>query len=182
MVAADRLEVRDESGTTMFSLTYRMLTADAVTALTSVLGAPGQERLEAGNHNGEGTHYNWPGLSITSEDRWASLPDAELPDYLARWWVLVDAPTANGVAVQTSDGLHVGDATQSIIDRFPDSIDEASAQVATRVDLYLNPVVVDTTEIGSGDGFEPLWRVWLIDEDPREVIEQMRAPSPNFGA
>jgi hypothetical protein len=183
VIAADSLTMLDTASNVMFSVDYRTLTGDVVALLTEQLGAPEETALAGGNHNGEGKKYSWDGFSLTAEDRWATLPDAEMPTWEPRWWVTATAPAARGVVVEAVDGIKVGDDTQQVIDRYPDDSEHmVPGSGLPRVDIFIGAVAIPIREEEFAGGPDELWRVWLFDEDPQDVIQEIRAPSPNYGA
>lgn len=181
--SASAVGVVTDDGTELTSWDYRRPTFDVVAGLTQYLGEPALETFPSGNHNGEGTRYVWDDFSVSSEDRWAELPDAELPSYLSRWSVRAIGPTARGLAVGTVDGVQVGDFTADIIAAHPGADERLEmTSVAPRTDIFLGAVPPPIPEDDPEYNADYRWRVFVYDEDPVDVIQDLRAPSPNFGA
>lgn len=182
-VTAETVSVLDANGAELVSFQYRQRTADVVAGLSAYLGEPEVERVPSSNHSGEGSRYLWDSLSIDSEDRWAELPEAELPSYLSRWSVRATGPSARGAIVDTIDGVRVGDSTDDVLSSHPDSSERIEvSSVPPRTDIYLGAVLPPIPENDPEYRPENRWRVWLFDEDPTDVVQDLRAPSPNYGA
>lgn len=182
-ITAETVSVLDSTGTELVSFGYRDLTADVVAGLTTHLGEPALERFPSGNHNGEGSRYVWDSLAVTSEDRWADASPENLPTYEARWWISATDSSARSFVVDTVDGVRVGDSTRGVIEAHPGADERLDMSGASpRTDIYLGavrpPIPEDDPSFSTGQ----LWRVWLIDEDPTDTVEELRAPSANFGA
>jgi hypothetical protein len=180
-VTAESLVVLDSGRKPLAAYDYRQLTAEVVDGLTSYLGAPQLVPLLKTNHTGAGTKYVWDGFVLSSEDRLASAPD--LYSYVSRWYVTVTAPTARGLALETIDGIKVGDSTTAVLDSHPGAGERMElTEIPSRYDIYIGgvlpPIPVDDPQYNS----DYLWRVWLLDEDPTDTIQEFRAPSPNYGA
>ena len=182
VISASAVTVVDESGANLLTHGYLDLTAEVVADFTALLGTPNETPFAQTSHSGAGIEYDWDGLAVLSQDRWAELDIYDLPEFTPRWFVKVTAPAARGVEVRTVDGISVGDPTAEVEARFPDAAERfGSDYVTPRVDFFLA-----SEEPSDGQGREAadgmLWRVWLIDEEPEDVIQDIRAPSPNYGA
>ncbi|MET0590823.1 MAG: hypothetical protein ABWZ77_06570 [Naasia sp.] len=181
-VTAEALTVSAADGTAIVSFHYRQLTAEVVAGLTAHLGEPEEGRFPAGNHNGEGASYLWESLLVTSQDRWAAMQDDELPAGLSRWSVRVTGPTARGLAVDTIDGIRVGDSTDAVMAANPGAGEAiVPGGGLPRVDIYIGSVA-PPLPVETHVAEEPRWRVWLMDEEPTDVIQEFFAPSLNYGA
>lgn len=181
-VTAEALSVLDADGVQLVFYDYRQRTADVVAGLSAYLGDPEVERIPSSTHSGEGSRYVWDSLSISSEDRWAELTEAELPTSLSRWSVRATGPSARGATVDTIDGVRVGDSTEDVLSAHPDSSERLDmSSVTPRTDIYLGAVLPPIPEDDPEYRPEYRWRVWLFDEDPTDVVQDLRAPSPNYG-
>lgn len=182
-ITAETVSVLDSNGTELVSFGYQDLTADVVAGLTTYLGEPTLERFPSGNHNDEGSRYVWDSLAVKSEDRWADVSPEELPTYLARWWISATDSSTRGLVVDTIDGVRVGDSTGDVIEAHPGADQRPDMASATpRTDIYLGAVRPPIPEDDPSFSTGKLWSVWLIDEDPTDTVEELRAPSANFGA
>jgi len=183
LITAESVSVLTQDGDVLTAFDYRQLTSEVVDGLSAFLGEPSQVPFPSTSHLGEGNRYEWDEFSVSSEDRWATLPDEELPDYLARWTVRASAPTARGLSVETIDGIRVGDPTSAVLERYPDAGQRTEGEsITSRYDIFLGAVLPPIPEDSPDYNAEYRWQVWLLDEDPTDVLQDLRAPSPNFGA
>ncbi|WP_210506848.1 hypothetical protein [Naasia sp. SYSU D00057] len=183
LVTAQSVSVLTQDGDALTTFDYRQLTSEVVKGLSAFLGEPSEVPFPSTSHLGEGTRYEWDAFSVSSENRWATLPDEELPDYLARWTVRASAPTARGISVETVDGIRVGDPTTEVLERYPDAGQRTEGEsITSRYDIFLGAVLPPIPEDSPDYNAEYRWQVWLFDEDPTDVLQDLRAPSPNFGA
>jgi hypothetical protein len=184
LVTAESVSVLTEDGDVLTAYDYRQLTAEVVDGLSVFLGSPSVVPYASTNlHEGDGTRYEWDGFTVGSEDRWAALPDSELPGHTPRWWVRATAPTARNLTVETIDGVRVGDPTGPVLERYPDAVQRTEgSSITSRYDVFLGPVPPPVPKDSADYSPEYRWRVWLFDEDPTDVLEDLRAPSPNYGA
>ncbi|WP_448809503.1 hypothetical protein [Agromyces bauzanensis] len=109
----EALELRAEGGTVVTSLDYMSSPADAVTALSTVFGAPPADEPYAGtNHAPAGVLHRWDTFVLEErlydEDR----RQAEGYDWVVwpRFAVYFDGPAAGSLILSTASGLQAGDA------------------------------------------------------------------------
>ncbi|BDZ44634.1 hypothetical protein [Naasia aerilata] len=182
-VTAESVSVQTADGAVLASYDYRRLTSDVVADLSGFLGEPTQVSFPQSSHQGGGITYQWDGFRVSSEDRWATIPDAELPTYEPRWWIAATAPSARGLAIQTIDGVRVGDSTQEVLSSHPEAVERVElSELPSRYDFFLGPVPPPIPEDDPSYSESHRWSVWVFDEDPTDVLQEMRAPSANFGA
>jgi len=111
--------ITDQHGAVMFEVVYSAPDPATIETITALLGVdPTYEELRRGAATDAfaGTVYTWDGFSIAWSGRWEDEPGSGRP----RLFVSANTASASGVAVQTPDGLAVGQEGD-LLARFPDS-------------------------------------------------------------
>ena len=189
---AERIVVTAESMAVLMSDGFTGATFDyfepadlAVEGLTDVLGAAPTTTQEPGNpDDGSFTLHEWDGVAIWDLDRPASAP------FRSDWTMLLTAPTAGGVALETVDGVQVGDSASALEAAYPDQFThvECCGQ-PERTDFRIGAKPIEATEQQLAEirgelpeETSPEFAVWVLAADSAGAVTRILAPSPNFGA
>jgi hypothetical protein len=175
IVTAESITVASDDGSPLAEFDYFQPTDEVVDGLTEAFGVePTDERFEGAIEAPPATVWTWDGFELRDPD-----PAGE-PPFWVNHWVRVGAAEVNGVAVETVDGVRVGDDAQTIEARYPDTSDRVTAgDEPERLDVYLGAIPLPQEGENSDGNYE--FSVWLIAKDPSAEISEFRAPSPNFG-
>lgn len=142
------------AGATVVSLPYMSDPATAITAMTTVFGAPPiDEPYDGGNHRPDGVYHRWDGFVLDERFYDEERRQSEGLDWLVwpRFAVYFDAPAADGVVLSAENGTQAGDpwadaSARSTFD--PDiwtctgtSIEAATIEVPTQRPDRVNVVI-----------------------------------------
>lgn len=177
VVTATAIELHGEDGALLVSYDYFQPTEEVLVGLEGAFGGmPVSTPYPAGGDQGPGVRHAWGGFTLVDTDLEGQAP------YTTNHWVTVSAASANGVKLSTVDGIAVGDDAAALEAEYPESSNRVTVTGSPeRLDIYVGHSPLPDFENGA-NGTPLTFSVWLIAPDPSGVVEEFRAPSPNFGA
>jgi hypothetical protein len=169
VIRAESIAVIADDGSTLSEFDYFQPAEDVVPVLDAVLGISAVEQ----ETNGAGdvvTTYDWGGLELIDD---ASAVEAP---YYSDLFFAASADAIGGIAIETVDGVQVGDAGPELEARYPDESHRVTAgDSPERIDLYLD--FVDHPDEEFSEEFGGV-AVWVIVEPAEGPVTEIRAPSP----
>ncbi|TFD74256.1 hypothetical protein E3T54_15915 [Cryobacterium sp. Sr8] len=172
VVRPEALELMDESGSLVASLTYEDPLAAMLSALSVVVGEePATASYEGGLERPAGQTYSWAGLTLTDylppEGKFLGESDYSL-DFTA-------GQVGDGVAITTESGSTVGDDMDAVADELGLSVNRDFASAGHLFFLIeVGPEL--TTPAGDNIEYPNAWAVHVSSTSGSGVINNIGAP------
>lgn len=181
VVTAKAVSVLGSDGSTAATFDYFAPVSSAVEELSEVFGTEPAFAHHPGSYNRPPfTTYEWDGLVLNDPEGPADAP------FSNAWMIIVTARDVAGTAVDTAEGVRIGDSAPALEAAFPESwsrVECCGAPERTDFRLGAEPVDASAEELAAyvGGDFEGPFEfaVWLMAADPAATVTEFRAPSPN---
>lgn len=137
VVRPDVLELRDDAGAVVTTLSYLAPPAQAIAVLTDVFGEPPvEEEYRKTNHTPPGIYHSWDQLVLDERFYDEERRSSEGLDNLVwpRFAVYFFAPASNGMPMSSIQGIQAGDSWESAAGR-PGFQSELHTCIGTPVDV-----------------------------------------------
>ena len=163
LITAESIQILNDEGIPSQSFTYFQPVETLVAGLTALFGVEPVATPYAGT---TAVDYDWDGFHLGTDGRGQAPFNAESG-------VRVTAATVHGLAIETVDGIQVGDPAAPLEAAHPDSADRWQFQGSERLDISIGVVAIP-----SNDG--RTFAVKLTAHPADGAVTQFMAPHKNF--
>lgn len=164
VISSTGIEIQADDGSVVSTISYFDPIAPAVEAITALVGS----EPAVDTYDGTGAaDYVWPGIELGTDGPAIAPTKAEI-------YVTATGAEANGLQIQTTEGVQVGDDVRPLAEAHPDSTSTSQTLNGERLSVDVAPVPVEP-----GDT-ERAFHTGLSANPSDGLIVEIHAPEKNF--
>ena len=179
VVLADGVSIINSDDSVALETTYFDATDDLVEALTEIAGVAPSRSDETFHERGDFERIEWPGFVILDD-----VVEAEQP-YLPGFSVFATESQLGEVEIVTVGGVAVGDSlTDAAQAQGVEATRKSNEGAADSLFAFVGEVLLPTSAPDAkfqAQVSAPSFSVWLLSSNAEGHVDDIRAPSPNFG-
>lgn len=171
VVSAESIDVLGDDGAALATFDYRQPTAEVVEGLSEYLGEPVESRTRWRSDSLNATLHNWLGFQLFDTDA------VEEGPYSPNHHIITIVGEVRGIAIETPDGISVGDPLDEIDLTSAEWEDLPSKTEGGQRTIRVDPVSLPAAE---GVGDNPTLTVLVNADIDANAVDRISAPIPSY--